>query len=255
MSSLFARPFIAKVIVLTSLCLGLGASGLRAEIRTLTDRQGRSLKAEVVSVEDDKVTIRREDGQTFTLSLATLSDDDQQSLKDWATQQAAKPKTLPPGAITVTLSRAIFETKKSTVDVKLTTGETVKNGRSLTEDKWGYAVNLTNRTPQPIDNLRAEYRLFATVDDIQVKATVKQGLKKKEYASQIPAIKEFSQVAFRTETISAIKTHYNGNIVAAKSGESSSRETLSGIWIRIYQGEDLVYETAMPDSLRTTEKW
>jgi len=224
-------------------------------MRTFTDKQGRSLKAEVISVEDDKVTIKREDGQTFSLSLDTLSDDDQKALKDWAAQQAAKPKSLPPGAIAVTLSRAIFDTNKKTVDVKLTTGETVKNGRTLTEDKWGYAVNLTNRTSQPIDNLRTEYRLFATIDDIQVKAGVKQGLKKKAYTSKIPAIKEFGQLAFRTETISAIKSKYNGNIVAANSGESSSRETLSGIWIRIYQGDDLVYETSLPDSLRTTEKW
>ena len=57
------------------------------------------------------------------------------------------------------------------------------------------------------------------------------------------------------ETISAIKTKYNGNIYSVKTGDNKSRETLSGIWIRIYSGTDLVYESATPEKLTTTEKW
>ena len=41
----------------------------------------------------------------------------------------------------------------------------------------------------------------------------------------------------------------------SKSGENSSRETLQGIWLRIYNGSDLIYEIATPESLRTTESW
>lgn len=220
---------------------------VHAEPQTLTDKQGRSLKAEVISVSGDQVKIKRDDGQTFNLSLANLSDDDQKRMKEWAA------KNLPADAISIELSRGKFDTIKKDIDVTLTTGETVKNGRTLTEEKWGYSVTVSNRTAQPLEQLRAEYILFATVDDIQVKE--KQGLKKKRFRSQIETIPELGKTTFRTETISAIKSKYNGNIVAAKSGDSSSRETLHGVWLRVYRGDTLVCETSFPESLRTTEKW
>lgn len=233
------------------LLLVISAARVHAEIQTLTDNQGRSIQADVISVSGDQVKIKRADGQTFNLSLASLSDDDQKNLKAWAAKEATK--SLPADALQVELSRAKFDTVKKDVDVTLTTGGIVKNGRTLTEEKWGYSVTITNRTSQPLEQLRAEYILFATVDDIQVKE--KQGLKKKRYKSPVETIPELGKTTFRTETISAIKSKYNGNIVAAKSGDSASRETLHGVWMRIYRGDALICETSAPESLRTTEKW
>lgn len=243
----FARQLIA-MLVFANLSL---FTGLHAEVRTLTDKQGRSIKADVIAVSGDQVKIKRDDGQTFNIPLNSLSEADQTALKAWS--EAEVSKTLPTGALEVTLSRGIFKTTKTDEDVKLTSGETIKNGRTTTEEKWGYSVTLTNKTPKPIENLRTEYRLFATVDDVHTKE--KQGLKKKAFTSQIEALPELSKSVFKTETISAIKMKYNGNIVSAKTGDTRSRETLYGIWIRIYRGTELVYESAMPDLLRSSEQW
>ncbi|MFA6960894.1 MAG: hypothetical protein WC205_09105 [Opitutaceae bacterium] len=240
--------FLRLPALLLTLTLAMTtAARLQADVQTLTDKQGRSLKADVLSVSGDQVKIKRDDGQTFNLSLSTLTEDDQKKLRDWAATH------LPPDALVVELSRGKFDTIKKDIDVTLVGGDIVKNGRTITEEKWGYSVTISNRTPQPIEKLRTEYLLFATVDSIQVKE--KQGLKKKRFQSAIETIPDLGRITFRTETISAIKSKYNGNIVSAKSGESSSRETLSGIWIRIYRSDDLVYETSYPETLRTTEKW
>lgn len=234
-----------------SLLLTTAAGLVHAEVQTLTDKQGRSLKADVISVNGDQVKIKRDDGQVFNLSLANLADEDQKQLKEWAAKEASK--SLPPGALQVDLSRGKFDTSKKDIDVTLVNGELVKNGRTITEEKWGYSVMIANRTAQPIEKLRAEYILFATVDDVHVKE--KQGLKKKRFQSTVETIPELGKTTFRTETISAIKSKYNGNIVAAKTGDSTSRETLHGIWMRIYRDKELVYESSAPESLRTTEKW
>ncbi|HSI08576.1 MAG: hypothetical protein ACAH89_04895 [Rariglobus sp.] len=245
-----SRPGLVRI---TFCCLVLagGLSLARAEVQTLTDKQGRSLKADVMSVDGDKVKIKREDGQTFEIPLATLSDESQKDLKTWASKEASRP--LPPGSLVVDLSRGVFDTEKKDSDVTLVGGDIVKNGRTTTEEKWGYSVTIQNKTTKPLENLRAEYRLFATVDNVHVKE--KQGLKKKAYQSPISTIPELGRTVFRTETISAFKMKYNGNIVSAKTGDSSSRETLSGIWIRIYNGKDLVHEACMPDKLSVSETW
>jgi hypothetical protein len=237
---------------LVQFALALMLTGhLSAEVFTLTDKQNRSIKADVLSVDGKQASIRRDDGQVFTLDLDLLAGDDQKKLKEWAAHEAAKP--LPPGAIRLELSRGVFKTVKTDSDVTLTTGEIVKNGRTTTDEKWGYAVTITNKTPLELSGLRTEYRLFATIDNVHVKE--KEGLKKKAYRSEIESIPPLGKTVFRTETISAIKMKYNGNIVSAKTGDSSSRETLTGIWIRVYRGDELLEEVSMPEKLRTTETW
>jgi hypothetical protein len=245
------RRFPAPLSRLLLLLVITAIPAIHAETLTLTDKQGRSIQADVISVDGDKAKIRRSDRQTFELPLSTLSDADQQKLRDWAA--SAPAKSLPAGAVQLELSRGVFQTSKQDSDVTLTTGDIVKNGRTTTEEKWGYSVTLVNKTTQPLDNLRAEYRLFATKDNVHVKE--KEGLKKKAYSSAIEPIPTLGRAVFRTETISAFKMKYNGNIQSAKTGDTSSREILHGVWFRLYRGDQLVQEIAMPSSLMTTETW
>lgn len=246
-------PALGRLLLIVfAITLGPAASRLHAEQMTLTDKQGRSLKADVLEVSGGQVKLKRDDGQVFNLPLSTLADEDQKTLNAWAAKEAAK--SLPPGALQVELSRGIFKTEKRDRDVNLVGGGLVKDGMTITEEKWGYNVTLTNKTSRPLDNLRAEYRLFATVDNIHKKDD-EEGLKKKAYQSPVETIPALGRITFRTETVSAFKTKYNGNIVSAKTGDNNSRETLHGIWIRLYRGNELVYESAMPEKLRSTEKW
>jgi hypothetical protein len=244
-----------------SLLLGhidAGASRLAAEKMTLTDKQGRGLTADVLAVEKDagKVKIQRDDGQIFSLPIDTLIKADQDKLlalaETLAAAEAAKP--LKPDAIKVELNRGNFKTIKKSEDVKLNTGDTVKDGVTIIQENWGYALTISNRTPKPIEELRAEYRLFATVDNMSV-AEDKLVLKKKAYKTSVDKIAALDKTTLRTETIAAVKMAFNGNIVAAKTGRSESSERLYGIWLRIFRGDQLVQEIAMPDSLRTKEKW
>jgi hypothetical protein len=60
---------------LLSLCLTLA---VQAEIRTWKDASGaHEIKAELVSVQAGKVTLKREDGKLITLPVASLSQADQ----------------------------------------------------------------------------------------------------------------------------------------------------------------------------------
>jgi hypothetical protein len=222
-----------------------------AEVRTLTDKQGRSLQADVIEVTADTVKIKRADGQLFDLPLSTLTETDQKILRELATKLATE---ISPTAIAVALSRAKFSTDSKDIDITLTDGTKVKGGQTITTDKWGYSISITNKTPKLISTLRAEYRLFATVDSVHTEAD-KSKLKKKAFTSPIAAIAPLGKIEFRSETIAAVKTKYNGNIVSAKTGDSTSRETLHGIWLRIYAGDTLVHESAFPETLMKTEKW
>jgi len=96
------------------LLLAAVAPLVQAEPQTLTDKQGRSLKAEVISVTGDQVKIKRDDGQTFNLSLANLSDDDQKRLKEWAAKNLPADALLVAGAAAEQLHDVPAEDERAT---------------------------------------------------------------------------------------------------------------------------------------------
>ena len=53
----------------------------RSEMRTWTDTQGRTIEARLVRVEGENVTIRRADGQVFTIPVEILSEADREFLR------------------------------------------------------------------------------------------------------------------------------------------------------------------------------
>ena len=54
---------------------------LRAEFRELTDSQGRSIRAEVKKVDGDEVTIERDDGRSFTISIDRFIEKDREYIR------------------------------------------------------------------------------------------------------------------------------------------------------------------------------
>ena len=84
-------------------CLSISFAGrLLAEVRQFTDANGRVLQGELVAVNGDSVTIKREDGQAFTLKSATFSAVDQAYFKQAMAGGAAAGanKKDPPSKIT-----------------------------------------------------------------------------------------------------------------------------------------------------------
>jgi hypothetical protein len=62
---------------------GMGSAGIRAVTRrSLTNSEGRSIDAELLSKDGDKLTIRVRD-KRFDVSISSLSEEDQEFIKDW----------------------------------------------------------------------------------------------------------------------------------------------------------------------------
>ncbi len=205
-----------------------------AEVRTLTDQMGRSIKADVIAVDGDIVKIRREDGQLFDMPLAKLSEEDQATLKaqSQTTPKAAESsKAAPvPGSVAMSVSRGKFN-----VDV------TYKSEYSKDSyEDWGYNVQLTNTTLQPIEGLRVEYNIFGRLF-ASSSQRVESGRR------QVEALGPKKGTTFRTKSFRLNKWKSLGS--NGFSGE------LTGIWARLYIGDTLVQEYASPESVKAKETW
>lgn len=218
---------------------------LNAEVFTLTDQQGRSIKADVLSLDKNTVKIKREDGMTFDLQLGTLVESDQQSLREWSKREAAKPP--PPDAVDVIASRTKFDSSKvetpETYEILYTDGSKRIETRTLvtTTEQWGYSITLTNRSLAPIEKLSVQYCLFTNQGA--------QPTKGARASISVASIKPRGNVVLKTSTTPLTKSSYKGT--AAKPAGSQ----LQGIWIRVYKGDALVQEYSSPENLRVTQTW
>lgn len=87
------RPFLPLLFAVGICTVAFPASG--QEFRVFTNQKGATIKAKLSSVDGDKVSIIREDGAPFTLSLSQLSAADQAYVKSQAAALKAGSK---PGA-------------------------------------------------------------------------------------------------------------------------------------------------------------
>lgn len=228
-------PRLLKTLLLLAVLTPLA---VRAEMLTLVDPLGRSIQANVISVENGIVKIRRDDGQIFELPLKNLSDDSQSELKIWAQKNppASKPATettvfIPTEkSITMSVSRGKFD-----VDV------TYKSEYAQDSyEAWGYNIQLTNTTLYPLDKLRIEYNIFgrrysSSDQSVQTGREAITGLGAKK------------STTFRTKTFRLSKWKTSDN--KAYGGQ------LNGVWVRLYYGNTLLQEYSSPDSIKTKEKW
>lgn len=90
----------------------IASTDARAESFTLTDKQGRSIKADVISVTAGQVKIRRDDGQTFDLPLSTLADTDQKNSRTGPPKKPPNPSHFPP-ARSLSNSAGVFSARKN----------------------------------------------------------------------------------------------------------------------------------------------
>lgn len=224
--------------------------------RTLTAADGRAIEAEVLGFDGtDKIVIKRADtGQTFTLPITSFAAADQDALRAEAAEAAKKPPALRDGDLALELSRVRFDTRKSKKDVTLSDGSIYKNGLAISEEDWGYTITLKNNTGRPVEGLRADYILYTRVDEI--KNTGRQPkTRAKAFSLRLEPVPPGARSSAKTEPVITRETQLRGGMEWRGTGDSDTRDTLVGIWIRVYQGDKLVLESASPSSLSTTEKW
>lgn len=254
------HPFRSLTFVVRLLFLiGLASVLLRAEPVDLTDLLGRTIRAELISLEGETLTIRREDGREFAIELKSLSDADQAKVLAWnkarlaaandAFASAPGPKPVPsetsekadekkqpkyvPDMAKITLAMSRFKASTTT----LTKGD----GYSHKHEQWGYSFQVSNRNLYPVEKVRIEYNVFARTFYDSATPSVVTG------AIDLPAIASSRSETAKTRTaeVCKLRGYYTDNV----GGE------LRGVWVKLYFEDKLIAEQVSPESLRTTDEW
>ncbi len=115
---------------------------------SFTDKQGRQLKARVVSVAKDRksMVILDESGKTFALEITKLSLNAQQYLKQWIATQP---------------SLAAFRLQVDVEKIRAKPQERFKDGEYLMVSEYSaYRIKLTNQSRETLENAEIEYSIL-----------------------------------------------------------------------------------------------
>ena len=137
-------------------CLCLIATTCILPAREFTDKLGRKMNAEILGVTGESVALKR-DGETRAVgaSISLFSDEDQKFIREWA-------------AANVKYNFDVLYTKK-----KLNSSKQQSGPETYITETWNYKIDLRNKQPVELNDLRVDYWLFTKADEGKGKGTAR----------------------------------------------------------------------------------
>lgn len=217
---------------------GLNARAADPGFRLFTDPQGREMQAKLTLVSGNDVFIERQDGLATKVDISIFSRDDQAYIRDWERKDAWGK------------------------DVKLVFKSHVTNrsgweGSTILRKTWeeGYEVLIENETAFDMEDVRIEYMILK-FDDAMAAQTRSAGeivkLKGKTKVGKVPA---WSEKGTETKQFPMEQTKLAGNTRWANGGKETSKDTMDGIWVRVFVGDFMAAEMTRPENLDRNMGW
>jgi hypothetical protein len=216
-----------KTHVLASLCL-LAVVGLPAH--EFTDLQGRKLDAEILAASGGQVMLKRaSDGRTFNVAASTFTAADQKFISDWADANTK-------------YSFDVTYTKK-----KLNQTRTKRGAVTYIEETWMYKINIRNRQPTAIGDLRVDYWCFRREDSGKGKGSARI---ETSGSSKVDSVLGSGTATVDTKEIILNKQELDGGFYFVNGDSAIQSDGMGGFALRIFDknGRE-VYNWATKDDL------
>jgi len=142
---------------------------------------------------------------------------------------------------------AVPKTEKDDSEMKRNTAVSAMSGY--------YKVTLKNQSlMNDVPDLTVQYRIFH-IRDTGMKNPRDLPMLKESGDAAIPAIKHGASTTFETTKLKLYKKSLNPNFYYTSGAQSNTSDTLEGIWLKVFHGDELVSEFAIPASLMKTQKF
>lgn len=217
-----------KTHIVASICLVAATLGLPAH--EFTDLQGRKLEAEIVSAAAGQVTLTRAtDGRTFSVPATTFSAADQKFISEWADANTK-------------YSFEVSYTKK-----KLDQSKSSKGPVTHISETWIYKINIRNRQPTTVGDLRVDYWCFRREDSGKGKGSARI---ETSGSSKVASIAGSGATTVDTDQVILHKEELAGGYYYANGDSAIQSDGMGGLVVRIFDKNDReVYKWSTKDDL------
>jgi hypothetical protein len=214
------------------------------DLHTFTNQDGRTIKAEILSAFQDDVNLKRDDGQSFKVSVTTLSKEDQSFIRQWVIQQAQAhhDDVLTFGAASVRTDPApILSASKI----------------SLTS-QWseGFKINVTNQTSVHWTTLHLRYIIFRLAG---VPGALPPNNFTPTHATGTVTIDDLpglQQATASTDKIDLLEVSIAPGYNYANGAPPKVTDQIQGIWVRVYDDDNnLLQEWSSTKEITKDNTW
>ena len=139
---------------------------------------------------------------------------------------------------------------------KVSAEKQAKAGLNLSKEEWVYDITIENKSFKDVQNVEIKYIIFEKPQNASEVGKSKQELVRKQGQKTVPAIKNLEKITFSTEPIERTNMQLKpGYVWKSGSGKRQSKDSMSGLWVRIFVNGQQVMEFMDPPTLNTEEKW
>ncbi len=243
-------------IVVTSVfaaCMGLLAGSARAEVRSFTDNNGRTIVGEILAIHGARVEMEVSE-KKFIFPIANLSVEDQAYVKKWATLNKAYKLEFRTEAVEDPAQRQAGN-DPSPLNITLPNGPPgIIAGRNASDrdvkamtTAWRYNVIVQNSSGEDLGELSVKYNVFIR-NTLAIRAEGKaESHSVVVGAAKVPALENTRRAQFatdwlemrerdwETEKVKMIPTGQSGRVSTEKYWVDYSESTqLDGLWIKVF---------------------
>jgi hypothetical protein len=215
-----------------ALCIIGAATCARAELHTFTDTQGRTIQAELLSVKDNQIRVRREDGQVFTLPFDSLVKEDITYIATWRRQHVEVKLHFTASPFHVTAEH------RNTEAIQTTT------------EKAGYSITLFNDAADAASDFKVDYILFYTEGEWGGGQASDLPLKRKSGNIPIALLEGGKSVILKTDPVTLRKSKYNPDWGYDNSKYNKWGDDLAGVWVRVSLNGKVVSEFVSSERIK-----
>lgn len=230
-----------KVIVSIFLTLLMLSSALLAQdnaLITLTDTQGRELRAELLRVTAGIVQLRHENGTEYTIELTRFNADSQKAIETWNLEKQLSDK------LEINFHDVRVEKRKSNTTAR----ETKRDIRRLN-------VSFANSSTTTIQGLSVEFRIYIEEERIN--------RADKSFEREVVFDGEFSvdpvgpgvEVEANSNTFELKEQKMLPGWVSSTGDKRKSEDKVRGVWVKVYHKGKLIYSESKPKRIKEAKKW
>jgi hypothetical protein len=232
-----------RLISIAAVCL-LGSCLAHAEPRIFKNNEGKSIKAELISVEDEAAVLQLANGKAAKVPLKSLSTEDQTFIAEWWKENKDKLKQMD--------VKLIIAKKTERIDRKITRAGGAggaKNAAGYTEskltiDELHYTGELKSFTRKDVSDIAITYTIFKRVSTTDKNGS-ETSVEEIDGEASVNLLEANGEATFETEAVRCEDTSIKGG----NQPRQLKRETVLGVIFELSTGGQVFLKQSFPENL------
>lgn len=127
------------------------------------------------------------------------------------------------------------------------------NAITINKKEVIYNVSITSKTAKPLSDLEVKYMIFYL--DFEPSEPEKPTETSKTGMLAIKNLPGNQSVVLKTDPLTLTSATLDGNKYWVNGASNSAKDKITGVWIRVYMGTELVGEYANPSTIAKRQTW